>query len=188
MARERKFSSEELFQVTKQLLLNHGYEGFTFSLLANRIKVSRGAIYKYFENKEELISEYLIYEMNRFLIELRKIEERTSFNEQFDYLVDIIFKDSETLQIREIALHIPESQNQKVKNNTKQLGKLHLDMYSQLQSFIQQGRKEGILNPNLPDSLILGFIFQTVAIPNHYQVPESKWIRSIKTILRNGIT
>ena len=42
MARERKFSLEELFQTTKQLLLDYGYEGFTFSLLADQLEVARG--------------------------------------------------------------------------------------------------------------------------------------------------
>ena len=73
MARERKFSTDDLFQASKQLLLQHGYEGFTFSLLADQFDVCR-ALYKYYENKEELITDFMIYEMGKFLFELKEIK------------------------------------------------------------------------------------------------------------------
>ncbi|RLL42004.1 TetR/AcrR family transcriptional regulator [Oceanobacillus piezotolerans] len=188
MARERKFTTEEVFETTKQLLLDYGYEGFTFSLLANHLKVSRGAIYKYFENKEELISEYIIYQMKVFLSQLERINTYTTFDEQFEYLMDIILNDYELHRIRRIAIDIPASDNAKEKENKKQLDNLHLDMYTTLQQFIKLGREEKRLNPRIPDSLILGFIFQTVDIPNHYNVPREDWIKSMKEIIMNGIS
>ena len=36
-------------------------------------------------------------------------------------------------------------------------------------TFINLGKKDGKLKEDLPDGLILGFIFQTIAIPNHYR-------------------
>lgn len=57
MARERKFTRDDLYETTKYMLLENGYEGFTFSKLAEKLNVSRGAIYKYFNNKDELITD-----------------------------------------------------------------------------------------------------------------------------------
>ncbi|MBP1950182.1 TetR/AcrR family transcriptional regulator [Virgibacillus litoralis] len=92
MARERKFSDKTLYNAAKHILLNNGYEGFTFSLLADELKVSRGALYKYYENKEELIMDYMIFEMNRFLAELKEINNYDRFDSQFDFLIKLMFK------------------------------------------------------------------------------------------------
>lgn len=85
MARERKFSLNELFQQTKQLLLEHGYEGFTFGLLAERLGVSRAAIYKHFENKEEAITAYMVDEMEQVFAKLVHIHDCPTFDEQFRF-------------------------------------------------------------------------------------------------------
>ncbi|WP_170008228.1 TetR/AcrR family transcriptional regulator [Bacillus fonticola] len=187
MARERKFSTDDLFQATRALLLRHDYEGFTISLLADQLEVSRGALYKYFVNREELISEFMVYEMNQFLVELKKIEIHKGFEAQFDFLIDLFFGKPDTLRLIKIGRQIPTHTNQKVQNNKKQLDQLHISMYSYLENFIQLGLKEGKLNPNIPNSLMLSYIFQSVTIPNHFETPYSVWVSSIKEMLRNGM-
>ncbi|WP_394236827.1 TetR/AcrR family transcriptional regulator [Niallia oryzisoli] len=187
MARERKFSKEELFHVTKELLLLHGYEGFSFSLLADHLDVSRGTIYKYYVNKEELVTSFMIHEMNQFLFELRKIEQYAGFDAQFDYLLDIILKKSEIHRFIGMNAQIPDGTNENVKKNKEALDKLHIDMYGYLQSFIQLGKDEAKLKPHLANGLMLGFIFQSVAIPNHFGVPHSEWAQSIKEIISHGM-
>ncbi len=60
-------------------------------------------------------------------------------------------------------------------------------MYRFLQSFVDLGRKEKRLDPSIPDTLILGFIFQTIDIPNHSDIPQPEWLSYIKHILQNGL-
>jgi TetR/AcrR family transcriptional regulator, repressor of fatR-cypB operon len=180
MARERKFSTDDLFQAAKQILLLHGYEGFNFSLLADRLEVSRGTLYKYYQNKEELIIDYMIYEMDQFLADLKNIEHQNGFESQFNFLIDIIFKHNEINQILEMVNQIPASMK-------KQLDTLHIGMYKYLQSFVDLGRQEKKLKPHFKDGLILGMIFQTIAIPNHFGVPQTEWVQSIKEILSHGM-
>ncbi|PFN97502.1 TetR family transcriptional regulator [Bacillus sp. AFS076308] len=187
MARERKFSTEDLFQITKQMLLTHGYEGFSFSLLAEQLEISRGAIYKYYENKEELITDYMLYEMEHFLTELKDIESVNGFDAKFDFLIDLIFKNSTIPHMIELGRRIPINGNQKVKENHEKLEKQHLNMYHHLQGFISLGRQELKLKETLPDPLILGFIFQTIMIPNHFGIPHPQWVSSIKEMIRHGM-
>ncbi|WP_102273917.1 TetR/AcrR family transcriptional regulator [Cytobacillus massiliigabonensis] len=187
MARERKFSMDELFSSAKALLLKHGYEGFTFSLLADQLNVSRGALYKYYENKEELITDYMIAELNQFLADLQKIEHCQGFEAQFDFLMNLIFDMPEVQQLIKIAVQIPVNVNNKVRENKEHLDKLHLDMYKHLQSFIKLGKKEKNLKAHIADGLILGFIFQTIAIPNHFGIPHAEWVASIKEIISHGM-
>lgn len=187
MARERKFSTDNLFQATKQMLLAHGYEGFSYSLLAEQLEISRGAIYKYYDNKEELITDYMLYEMEHFLAELKDIESVDGFDAQFDFLINLIFKNSTIPHMIELGRRIPITGNQKVKENHEKLDKQHLNMYQHLQGFISLGRQELKLKETLPDPLILGFIFQTIMIPNHFGIPQSIWISSIKEMIRHGM-
>jgi len=187
MARERKFSTDDLYHATKQILLEHGYEGFNFSLLAEQLDISRGAIYKYFDNREELITDYMGYEMRLFLEELKEIEKYHSFDEKLTFLLDLIFKNSTIPQMIEIGRRIPINENIKVKGNVFQLENLHLEMYKLLQGFIDLGRQEQKLKDAIPDSLLLGMIFQSIMIPNHFGVSSSEWVRSIKEILCHGM-
>ncbi|MDR4944973.1 TetR/AcrR family transcriptional regulator [Neobacillus cucumis] len=187
MARERKFSTDDLFQAAKQMLLSHGYEGFSFSALAEQLEISRGAIYKYYENKEELITDYMLYEMEHFLTEIKEIELVDGFDAQFDFLINLIFKNSTIPPMIELGRRIPVNGNKKVKDNNEKLEKLHLKMYQHLQGFISLGRQELKLKESLPDPLILGFIFQTIMIPNHFGISHSKWISSIKEMIRHGM-
>lgn len=187
MARERKFSKELLFSETKSLLLDYGYVAFSFSLLAERLKVSRGTLYKYYETKDELITDYMLHEMNMFLYSLEKIHDYQGFEAQFDYLLEMIHSHGPIHQILEGVIHIPLDVSERVKKNKESLEKLHLDMYKNLQAFLIQGRSEKLLHPDLPDGLILGMIFQTISIPNHFRITQAEWLKSIKHILSHGM-
>lgn len=187
MARERKFSTDELFRATKQLLLQNGYEGFTISLLAERLDVSRGSIYKYFENKEELLTEYMIFEMEMFLRELKKVELLQGFNAQFDYILNLIFENTEIHQIIGMGQSIPTNLTSKAQENKQRLDQQHFEMYQQLQGVISLGKEEQMLKGHLPDSVILGFIFQSITIPNHFGIPQTQWFSSIKEVLKSGL-
>jgi AcrR family transcriptional regulator len=179
MARERKFSTDELFQATKALLLSHGYEGFTFSLLADSLNVSRGALYKYYENKDELITNYIFYEMDQYLLRLKQINLYQGFEAQLQFLLDLMFSYSNIQKLIKIGQQVPGHQD-KFKT-------IHTDMYRFLQDFVELGKKEGKLKCHLPNNLILGYIFQSVAIPNHSEIPYSLWVSSLKEMICHGI-
>lgn len=186
MGRDRKFSTTELYQHTQALLLEVGYEAFTFSLLAERLQVARGTIYKYFDNKDELITAFMIYEMNQFMEKLKKIEDKGSFEQQFTYLMEIIFERSEIQELINLTMQV-KATNKKTVENQSYFKDMRIDMYTCLKNFILLGKQEGKLNPALPDTMILGFIFQSVAIPNHFQLPRDQWVQSIIKMVNNGI-
>ncbi|TCN23963.1 TetR/AcrR family transcriptional regulator [Mesobacillus foraminis] len=185
MARERKFSTSDLFQSVKHILLQHGYDGFTISLLADRLEVSRGALYKYYDNKDELITQFMVYEMEQFIDELKEINSHTGFEPKFSFLMETIFNKTELHQLIPIAKQIKHHPDGK--ENKDKLEKLPLEMYRYLQDFISTGKKEGKLKSHIPDSVMLGMIFQSVAIPNHFGIPKAEWIASIKDILSDGM-
>ncbi|PFK32154.1 TetR family transcriptional regulator [Bacillus cereus] len=187
MARERKFSTEDLYKETKQILLQYGYEGFTFGILASKLNVSRGALYKYFDNKDILITDYMVYETEQFVERLKQINSFKDFEDQFDYLLHTILKDTEIHRIREIAIKLPKMNDKKTEANKKKINDLHQDMYYSLQSFVEKGKSESKLKQELPNDLILGFLFGIIDIPNLRNIPYSEWTKYIKEVVRHGI-
>lgn len=187
MTRERKFSTPEIFKATNSLLLRYGYEGFTFSLLAESLDVSRAAIYKYYPNKEELIIDYMVYEMTKMLIDLQKIDQSATFTAQLNELITLIFTYKDIHQILGMVHQFKESSSAVIMEKKKQLEKLHLDMYQYLEGLMVQGKKEKVLRDTLSNDVILGCVFQSIAIPNHRGIPENEWIQSIKDVVCYGI-
>lgn len=186
MAREKKFTKEELYHAVKHLLLKHGYDGFTFTVLASYLDVSRAAIYKYYDNKEELLSEYMVYELNKFLTELKAISEKKTFSEQFDALFDMIFADLSLYEIRAMGMQIPII-NKKIKNNKQKISEIIMELYGSLQQFVELGKQEKIIKEEIPNNLVLGMIFETVNIPNTNGISLPDWVAMIKEIIGHGL-
>lgn len=187
MARERKFTDEHLFKETKELIINDGYEAFTFSKLASRLSVSRGSIYKYYENKDELISEFLMYEMARFLTDFDKLNKNADFQTQFNELINFIFTHNNIYEVLDIIGQIPAPSTKRALNNKSRISEYYISMYQQFEGFIELGRREGFIKEHLPTAVLLGMIFQIIAIPNHFNIPEDEWVASIKEILSSGM-
>lgn len=187
MARERKFTDDHLFKETKELIINDGYEAFTFSKLASRLGVSRGSLYKYYENKDELISEFLMYEMARFLTDFDKLNKNADFQSQFNELIDFIFTHNNIYEVLDIIGQIPAPTTNRALNNKSRISEYYISMYQQFEGFIELGRREGFIKEHLPTAVLLGMIFQIIAIPNHFNIPEDEWVASIKEILSSGM-
>ena len=187
MARERKFSTAELYRETERLLLNIGYEGFTVSLLAESLKISRAAIYKYYTNKDELIFDYMINKMTKLTDELQTLKTYQTFEEQLDSLLLIIFNSKDIHQVLGMAQMIDANGNEKIIQSKKILEEQHYLMYAPLQTMVQLGKEEGILNETFPNELLLGFIFQSIAIPNINKLPQDQFLDAIKKLVCHGI-
>ena len=186
MAREKKFTNEELYHAVKHLLLKYGYDGFTFTVLASYLDVSRAAIYKYYENKEELLCEYMVYELEKFLNDMKVIGEKKTFQEQFDALFDMIFSDLSLYEIRTMGMQIPIINN-KIKANKQKISEIIINLFASLQQFVELGKKESVFKEELPNNLILGMIFETVNIRNQNNIPLPEWVEMIKDVISHGL-
>ncbi len=188
VAREKKFSTEDIYLQTHDLLIKEGYENFSFSLLAESLHVSRAAIYKYYTNKDELINDYLIGQMEQMMEDFNQTEWSLDYSEKFDQLFELIFKYRETHLISNAILHSkikvsPEKQKRKEAVSAD----VHGHFFKYIQQFIQTGKKNGQLKKELPDSLIVGMIFHSINIPDHSDLSLQERAYFIKTIIKNGI-
>lgn len=187
MARERKFSTNELYQNIENLLLQHGYDGFTISILAEKMNISRGALYKYYENKDEMIYDYLLYVMDQFMLELQKIELLDDFQAKFEYLFELFFRHHKIHQIIAITHHVLTDQNELIHTSKQKLNTEHEKMYTILEKIMQQGVKEGMIKPHLPSQVIFGILFRVIDMPKHLDMEYEQWKKNSKEIITNGI-
>ena len=187
MARERKFSTAELFRETERLLLSIGYEGFTVSLLADSLKISRAAIYKYYTNKDEVIFDFMIDKMTKLTNELQRLKEFHTFMEQLTTLLEIIFNSKDIHQVLGMAQMIEANGNEKIIQSKKVLEEQHYLMYAPLQTMIQLGKDEGLLNETIPNELLLSFIFGSIAIPNMNEMSKDQFLDAILQLVCHGI-
>lgn len=176
-----------MFDATERLLLAVGYEGFTIGLLADELQVSRAAIYKYFTNKESLITEFMIERMNTLINALKGIDDKAPFQEQINELLDVIFSSKDLHQILSYTHIINDRGDESIASKLKSLQQLHVSIYVPMQKMMEQGKREQVLHASLANDLILGFIFQSVAIPNHTNLPKKQFLQSIKDMIFFGI-
>lgn len=186
MGREKKFSRLELWDATRTLILEVGYLGFTFSLLANRLDVSRAAIYKQFPNKEELIMDFMVDEMEYSIKLLQSINLSQSFDEQIEDLLIKMYSMKDVHQALSLASVIPVTSD-KVREQKQKLSMMHRDLYAPLVSIIECGKKEGKIAPHRSSAILLGFVFQAIEVPNFERLSEEQLIKEIKQFILYGI-
>ncbi|MGM9922864.1 MAG: TetR/AcrR family transcriptional regulator [Bacillus sp. (in: firmicutes)] len=187
MSRDKKFSTADLFDTTHSLLMKYGYEGFSFSILAEAMQVSRAAIYKYYKNKDDLIIDFMLHEMNKMMAEIKEMDTTVDFFGQLDQLLTLIFRYKDIHQILEMFHYICKSNSTGMMEKKEHLERLHLDMYRRLNGFIDTGKGEGLLREHIPNDVILGYIFQSIAIPNHQGRDNDEWVTFVKDIILHGI-
>ncbi|WP_332648533.1 TetR/AcrR family transcriptional regulator [Lysinibacillus sp. 54212] len=187
MARIRKFSTMEIFRETERLLLTVGYEAYNISLLAESLNVSRAAIYKYYTNKEDLVVDFMLDRMAKMIDAFEEIDETKPFIEGLDELLQVIFESKDIHHILTMVHWIDLRGKDEIIQKMTKLDVLHKEMYAPLQAMIQKGKEEGLLNEVIPNALILAFIFQSIAIPNHTNIPKETFLQSIKMLISTGI-
>lgn len=164
-----------------------GYEGYNISLLAEALNVSRAAIYKYYTNKEELVVDFMLDHIQRMIEAFSKVGDTQSFQDQLEEVLDIVLASKDLHRILPITHVIDTRGNEDIERKMERLSELHREMYTPLQAMMNRGKREGMLKADIPNELIIAFIFQSIDLPNHMQIPEETFIHSIKQLVRTGI-
>lgn len=187
MGRERKFNTGDLFHETKKLVIQAGYEGFTIGQLATQLGVTRAAIYKYYQNKDELLLDFMIEEMRNTIESLSSIPTELPFLEKIDILLKKIFASKELHLILGMQHVIPTKGAPLLEAKKEKLSSMHGELYRPLIHIVHQGKNEGHIEKDMPDELLLGFIFQSISIPNHSGMEDEQVLNYTKKLILNGI-
>ena len=64
---------------------------------------------------------------------------------------------------------------------------MHKDLYEPLLRIVTNGKKEKKIDATFPDSLVLGFIFQTIDIPRQHNLSTEEQLQYIKQLILHGV-
>ncbi|MBY0064367.1 TetR/AcrR family transcriptional regulator [Priestia aryabhattai] len=185
MARGRKFDTIDLFRSTKKLIIQTGYEGFTIGQLAKELNVTRAAIYKYYQNKDELLLDFMLDEITNTLTSFSSIPKELPFLEKLDLLLEKIFMYKDLHLI--LGIGIPTKNIPLLEAKKEKLSHMHHELYKPLIHIVQQGKEEGFIDMDMPNEMLLGFIFQSISIPNHSGMDAEQVLIYTKKLILDGI-
>ncbi|MFL2133786.1 TetR/AcrR family transcriptional regulator [Desemzia sp. FAM 23990] len=187
MVRERKFTQDELYQATHNLILEVGYEKFSFMLLSKQLHISRAALYKYYGNKDELVQEYLNDQMEQMVKNIESIEWSTDFKEKISQLIDLIFKYADTHAISNMIPTQNWTKENKNLPNVQRAKQLHNIFFSFIQKVIEEGQNQGYLLADIPSMFIIEQLFHSITLPNRARLSATARANYIKEMLFYGI-
>ncbi len=176
----------DLYIATKEQILQVGYDGFTISHLADVLGVSRAAIYKQYVNKDELLIDFMLFEMQQSIEDLQKVRQDGTFEQQLE---DLLYRMSRFNEVHQLLgmTSLIQNTSEEVIQKKEQLASMHKDLYAPLMRIVSNGKKEKYIASSMPDSLVLAFIFQTIDIPSQQNLSNDEQLQYIKQLILYGV-
>lgn len=163
--REIEFHRRFILERAVQLFAKHGFDGTTMDMVAEAAEVSKGTLYNYFSNKQELFKILIDWGSGR----AREIGEETLSNEELPRIerisrfVELFLEFFETgRDIHRILVQEGDRAAYSMENGFKgNIKDNYLGMIEYLKGFIAAGQKEGVfrkMDPHKAAFLVLDII------------------------------
>lgn len=187
MARKKTFTQEELYQATHELMLEVGYDNFSFQALSEKIDISRTALYKHYANKDDVLQDYLNHQLEKSVKELSSIDWPTAYPKKLSKLMDLILNFADSHAVSAMVPNQQWSADNADDPNVQRSKELHLKFFGFIQGMIEEGQEKGFLKKEIPAPVIIEFIFHSINLPNCSGLPAEHHASFIKDIVFDGI-
>jgi AcrR family transcriptional regulator len=174
MGRRQIFAKSELLEQAKQVLLEHGYDGFQLKLLSQRLVGARSTIYQYFANKDEIIAACMRHVMEDVLQQASQVDETDCMN-ALRQLLTIYLKESGFHQLVSYADRVNTKNSAAAAADLAFVEQAHSTLQEQLERLFLRARDEGLLNEAIPLPAAMGVFFNLIDTPNMMNVPVREW-------------
>ncbi|MBN1970569.1 MAG: TetR/AcrR family transcriptional regulator [Candidatus Delongbacteria bacterium] len=196
--REKEFKQKIILQAAKQLFEVKGYNNTTLADIATEAGFAKGTLYLYFKNKSEIIL-YLILELKEdFSIELDNIlNSKTDSRAKFK-MIQNSFSDLVLYKIEKIGVYdfLKDITFKELEQSTigEKFCEYESGVISLFKKIVIQGKKEGIIDPNLDpqstaillDTLMEGVIHKFATydkIPLYENLTKKEFLNKIFSLL-----
>ncbi|GAA0319709.1 TetR/AcrR family transcriptional regulator [Oceanobacillus sp. FSL W7-1293] len=153
--RRTSIKKEKILNTSTALFQKEGIKKVSISKIAKEANVSQVTIYNYFESKENLLHEVLVYYTNQMWEKYHKlIEEPISYEEKMKQL---IFSEAQ------IVNDVHEEFSNYMMEQYKIPGNFIERLYQEkalpaMMQLVQQGRDEGFIDPAISDTAIFVYL------------------------------
>lgn len=149
---------EAVFQAVISLL-NQGYtaDSIKVSMIAKEAGIGKGTVYEYFDSKEEVVADAVIYEVQMTLQEItRKLAEEKEFDQMLLKILEWIeenYKNKTSfvrlLKMSEQTADVPGN----VRAELEKQGHSHCEFHEYMNSLVQYGYEVGSVSQAIPQAM-----------------------------------
>jgi AcrR family transcriptional regulator len=186
MARLRSINEQELMKATEELLLEKGYDGLHFKLLAERLGVGRSTIYEYYANKDELIASYMLNLMDTIIEKCVSLDDSDPI-QQLKGLLNIFTSYSHIHKFIQFIPHLKTVHSDKMDEQIKKLDQDHRKLFSIIVNMIKRGQEENYLRKDLLPEIITSIFFNSIQVPRALNIDSKDWSEKLFSVIFNGI-
>ncbi|SFJ20728.1 transcriptional regulator, TetR family [Paenibacillus sp. UNC496MF] len=174
MGRKQSYTESELLDLTKRLVLEHGYDGFHLKLLSQHLPGARSTIYQYYANKEEIVAACMKRVITSVIGKASAIDE-TDAMQALQELLGIYVEESELHQLLGDAHKINTNNSTAAGRDLEVVEQAHVTLKVQLSRLFQRAQQEKNLREDIPLPVLIGGFFNLINTPNMMNVPTPEW-------------
>ncbi|OAS18717.1 TetR/AcrR family transcriptional regulator [Paenibacillus oryzisoli] len=185
MGRKQSYTESELLDITKKLVLEHGYDGFHLKLLSQHLPGARSTIYQYYSNKEEIVAACMKRVIETVIKKTSAIDETNSM-QALQGLLDIYVEESKLHQLLSDAHKISPVNSSATSRDLIFVEQAHITLKDQLTRLFQRAQQEKNLRGDIPLPILIGGFFNLINIPNMMNVPNPQWSKLLFQMWMGG--
>lgn len=149
-----------IFSAALEAFASHGFEGASYNQIIEKAGISKGAMYYYFDDKEDLFATVVRHELEEILQQFHELPEVTSPEEFWQMLVDLIRQTQAFVIAQPLKIKLLRSL-MKLRMEGRRSPLLR-DLYEMGEQFseqmIKQGQAVGAVRTDLPFELLVGLV------------------------------
>ncbi|MBO9596975.1 MAG: TetR/AcrR family transcriptional regulator [Cohnella sp.] len=185
MGRKQAYTESELLDITKKLVLEHGYDGFTLQLLSRHLPGARSTIYQYYANKEEIVAACMKRVIAAVIEKALAIDETNAMH-ALEELLGIYVEESKLHQLLGDAHKINPTNSAAAGRDLEFVEQAHATLKIQLTRLFQKAQQENNLREDIPLPVLIGGFFNLINTPNMLHVPASQWSKLLFRMWMGG--
>lgn len=185
MGRKQAYTESELLDITKKLVLEHGYDGFNLKLLSEHLPGARSTIYQYYGNKEEIVAACM-KRMIAAVIEKASAVDETNAMPALEELLGVYVEESKLHQLLGDAHKINTNHSEAAKRDLDFVEQAHATLKVQLTRLFQKAQQEHHLREDIPLPVLVGVFFNLINTPNLMNVPAPEWSKLLFRMWTGG--
>jgi len=179
---EKNQKRKDILTSAETLFKEKGFHNTKMEEIAAKASVGKGTLYEYFKSKQDIFDEFCIENVTLIREGIEEISNQDiSFKEK---LVEIFNRKKESMEFDDISIESMLSYKNIISEKVVKNMMVHItDMNKILIKIIDQGKKEGVVDKNIPSEIIACIIIGTMGeyyrlklFNNDYQIVDNEFI------------
>lgn len=187
MARQKKMDEVAMLRETEKLLLERGYEGFSFKALSANLEIARSTIYEYYSHKDDLITDYMLILVSKVMKEMEIIASETTGLETMKEWLKTFMQYDQVHYMIGMRGQLDQSESEIARNQLKQMDGLHEKMFFMLTNQVKKAKDLGEVRVNLPNEMVASFFFHSILSRPANDENIDGWATMLNDMIENGV-